>query len=460
MSMFKHKPSKLKYRSDTITLDEIHKDLMNKMDSNYQKLEYLSKTRDLIVDYYEKLSGNQYDINCIDEEVNKCNPKNFELVDIKKEIEQCTNENETQQENIFSLRNRSNDNENNEENNENNESCDDYYNMQNNNNDDCNDCEENKNEDNVNISIFSSNPGDELRLLNEMSRKHRKTKKPVKKRKGGGNDVCGKSIFQFFSNGDKEEESLTNDCDDVLEKMNRAKLQEKFLFIVDKSFACSHVKVQKNIICDKCNKEKVLFSSEGNYICKNCGETENIVMETENNNYKETNYEKQKYPYKKINHLKEKLNQFQSKETADVPDEIYDIIMSDLRKKRTNPETVDPLTIRTILKKHRQTNYYEHLQQIYCKVTNSPPITLSRDIEATIIQKFQCMQESFQKHRPEGRSNFLSYYYVLNKLFKIIGLEKHSLFFPLLKSKEKLRDQDNIWAKICRDMNWTFYSSL
>jgi hypothetical protein len=70
------------------------------------------------------------------------------------------------------------------------------------------------------------------------------------------------------------------------------------------------------------------------------------------------------------------------------------------------------------------------------------------------------MQESFQKYCPRHRSNFLSYSYVLNKLFRIVGLEKHSRFFGLLKSKEKLRDQDAIWAKICKDMKWKFFSSL
>lgn len=454
MSMFKHKPSKLKYRSDTITLDEIHKDLMKKMDTNYKKLEYLSKTRELIVDYYEKLSGNHYDISNDDNENNK---------NIKKSNDEYFN--------IDELNNKINSEEENEYYFEKDEvKCDKNVEM---NERRCVNEDVDDNGD-VNISIFSADPSSDLRILNLMSRKNRKTKKPVKKRKVDNAELGSKSIFQFFAQNEKPEktedeknkaenneiESSKKNHDNFFEKLNRAELQEKFLFIVDKTYACNHVKVQKSNMCYKCNIEKTLFLSEGCYICKKCGETENTVMENENNNYKETNYEKQKYPYKKINHLKEKLNQFQSKETADVPDKIYEIIMYDLRKKKTNPETITPAQIRSILKKHRQTNYYEHLQQIYCKVTNSPPITLSRDTEAQIINMFQTMQEPFQRHRPDGRSNFLSYYYVLNKLFRIIGLEQHSLFFPLLKSKEKLREQDFIWAKICRDMNWRFHSSF
>jgi hypothetical protein len=58
-------------------------------------------------------------------------------------------------------------------------------------------------------------------------------------------------------------------------------------------------------------------------------------------------------------------------------------------------------------------------QQIYCKITGSSPITLSREVETKIITMFQSMQESFQKYKADERSNFLSYSYVLNKLFKI-----------------------------------------
>jgi hypothetical protein len=185
-----------------------------------------------------------------------------------------------------------------------------------------------------------------------------------------------------------------------------------------------------------------------------------IVMENENVNHKDSTNEKQKYPYRKINHLKEKINQFQSKETADVPEEIYNKIYAELKKKRIRPELALQRDIKDILKNHRLTTYYEHLQQIYCKITGKPPIVLSKEIEEIIINMFQSMQESFQRHCPKGRSNFLNYYYVLNKMFKIIGLYDYSEFFTLLKSKDKLRDQDAIWSKICKDQGWTFHSSL
>jgi hypothetical protein len=124
--------------------------------------------------------------------------------------------------------------------------------------------------------------------------------------------------------------------------------------------------------------------------------------------------EKQNYLYKKIDHLKEKLFQFQQNKSAKIR---------------------------------------------LCKITGSLPITLTKETETIIINMFQSMQEPLKKYS-DHRSNFLSYSYVLNKLFGIINLEHHSKFYSLLESKEKLRDHDNIWEKICRDMEWKFISSI
>jgi len=158
--------------------------------------------------------------------------------------------------------------------------------------------------------------------------------------------------------------------------------------------------------------------------------------------------------------LKEKLNQFQSKENADIEQYVYDIITKDLKKRRIKAENTTPPIIKNILKKYRLTDYYEHLQQIYCKVSGATPVTLSRDTEDTIINMFQSMQEAFMKHCPKTRSNFLNYSYVLNKMFRILNMPNHAKYFPLLKSKDKLREQDAIWERICTDMGWKFHSSF
>jgi len=43
----------------------------------------------------------------------------------------------------------------------------------------------------------------------------------------------------------------------------------------------------------------------------------------------------------------------------------------------------------------------------------------------------------------------LSYSYVLYKFCELLSEDKYLKYFPLLKSKEKLYQQDVIWKKIC-----------
>lgn len=316
--------------------------------------------------------------------------------------------------------------------------------------------------------LTKKEPIDKLTELNLKSQQNRKIKNAVRKRKIAHQVQPANTIFSYFLTQDKQKQQSDNQTSDAQTSsgpnkdtvINKALLQEKYLCLTDKSYACGKAKTSKIVYCTQCEIEKILCQSEACYVCKECGETEYILIENENSTYKGDTEKQQKYPYKKVNHLKEKLNQFQSKESSDVPDEICRVVIRDLKKKRIDVKKCVPPDVMSILKKHRFTTSYEHLQQIYCKVSGSNPITLSRETEETIINMFQSMQDSFHKHCPETRSNFLNYAYVLNKLFRILEMEEHSKFFALLKSKDKLRDQDIIWSKVCKDMGWKFYSSF
>jgi|SaaInlStandDraft_6_1057023.scaffolds.fasta_scaffold26935_2 hypothetical protein len=480
MSSFKHKPTKLKYRSDATTLNELHKNFLSELDQNVQSLpekkqkldnlnyqlkfnneldiherskimnvinnleleisqcdnnsrylEYVSKAGDLLVNYYNITSGIYYGSVEDSEHLEFTSPP--PVVDVN-----SSNSLNTATKHVS-----------------------------------FNDDEESAYDDQIDEStefFIESAPSksDKLQQLHDISKQSRKIKRPVKKRRIIQPTTSVKSIFNFIETQPQTLESSGINQQEGGEDMilNRATLQHKYLMLTNKAYACGKIKAEKVIYCPECLElkgqkiEKVSLQSEGCFVCKECGHTENVIMESEIPSHKELANEKQKYPYKKINHLKEKLNQFQSKESADVPEEICSIVRLDLRKRGIDPLRCAPPTVRLILKKHKLTAWYEHLQQIYCKVSGNKPITLPSEIEETIINMFQIMQEPFNRHCPTHRSNFLSYSYVLNKIFKILDMHEHSKYFGLLKSKEKLREQDAIWSKICKDLNWRFYSSF
>lgn len=462
MSSFKQRPSKLKYRSDATTVPERHINALADFNVNKQSIPY---KRRKILDIQEELNNNKNltlterskmmsQIKNLEYEIFQTD-ENFELLEYaSKTADYLINYYEV----TSSIYYNSGD------------SSGIIYD------------ETQDNQESVKIQMTESDTmcftesstiqkqkslTDRLHQLNEISKQGRKVKKQVKKRRIIQPTSTSKSILQFLptqTESTKEKENHMPSNDNII--LNKATILHKYLMATDKEYACGKVKAEKIIYCPDCkiksglDVEKTLFQSEGCYVCKECGHTQHVIMESELPSHKELAAEKQKYPYKKINHLKEKLNQFQSKESADVSDDICAIVRADLRKMGIDYKKATPPLIRTILKKHKWTECYEHLQQIYCKVSGNKPINLSSETEEAIINMFQSMQESFRKHCPKHRSNFLSYSYVLNKLFRILGMVEHAKYFGLLKSKEKLREQDAIWNKICKDLGWQFYSSF
>ena len=89
----------------------------------------------------------------------------------------------------------------------------------------------------------------------------------------------------------------------------------------------------------------------------------------------------------------------------------------------------------------------------------NPPI-MSSEIEEEIRRMFKEIQIPFYKFCPKDRKNFLSYSYVLHKFVQLLCLDEFLSCFPLLKSREKLHQQDVIWMKICKSLGWEYISTI
>jgi hypothetical protein len=433
MSSFKHKSSRVKYRSDVKTLDELHNEYVsqfrdqktnlpntaqelselrkklsdletsgkryeplkikeraylkeqisaielkiNNIKSGFDEMEYFSKTYDVILRYYDTIEGKYYNDPSIPAEEPQELPTDT-----------------------------------------------DHFEM-----------------------------SSKLKQLNELSKKNRKEKKSVKRRGINTKKKNSKPIF-FYISGDKKEQT---DIEETTS--NRATLQDEYLTLVDEGYICSKMVYSSIKTCADCDIEMTLIQSEGLYVCQKCGVSLYDIIESEIPSHRDASNEKPKYPYKKINHLIEKLNQFQSKETSNIPDEVFDVVDQEIYKQRLDKDDVTLEFVKKVLKKNRYNKYYENTQYIFSKVTDTPPLILTRDEEEDIKKRFRMLEEPFTKHRPIDRTNFLNYSFVLHKIFKIMGLHSHAKYFTLLKSKEKLKLQDKIWEKICNDLGWPFHSS-
>ena len=240
---------------------------------------------------------------------------------------------------------------------------------------------------------------------------------------------------------------------------SKADIYDKYLNKVNNSNYKS--KTKKLEMCLECNKEKKLFLAEGKMICEYCGDETKILIDSDKPSYKDPPREISYFAYKRINHFNEWLAQFQAKETTDIPKEIYEEIIIELKKERiTSVNALSQKKLREILKKLKKNKYYEHIPHIINKLNGVPPPVMSRKTEEELRRMFKEIQIPFQNHCPEYRKNFLSYSYILHKFVQLLELDEFIPCFLLLKSRDKLHQQDLIWKKICHDLKWQFIPSI
>lgn len=317
--------------------------------------------------------------------------------------------------------------------------------------------------------VRSDDTIDKLDLLNMLNKsKKKKPKKPTKRRKRKEQESKSTNIMSFFGAPDETTETECSETpesvsSEIQRTVNRAELYVQYRMLVDNEFLAEQKRRPTMIkICGECGEEKTINPSEGLCVCLNCGEAEMMILDSEKPNYKDSCApEKPGYPYKRSNHLSEWLAQFQAKESTEIPESVYEQILAELRKERvTDFKELSLPYMKKILKKLNLTSYYEHRTHIISKLSGSPPPTITRDTEERIRTMFRQIQAPFEKHCPPDRVNFLSYSYVLHKFFELLELDNLVDYFPLLKSRDKLRQQDKIWEKICEELRWEFIPSV
>lgn len=212
--------------------------------------------------------------------------------------------------------------------------------------------------------------------------------------------------------------------------------------------------------CETCNIAREENSEEGILVCSQCGSEAYMMVVSDFPSFRDPPKERNNYAYKKINHLNEILNQFQAKESTIIPDEVMNEVVAEVKKRRImNIAEMTEKDIREILKKINRSKYYEHATHILSRLNGNPPPTITPEIEEKIRAMFQEIQAPFLLYCPDDRTNFLSYSYILYKFFELLELDEYKVYFPLLKSRDRLISHDIIWKLICSYLKWEFISS-
>ena len=229
---------------------------------------------------------------------------------------------------------------------------------------------------------------------------------------------------------------------------------------VDNSFLDINNFVVSTDICQFCNKgEMIPVDYEGIVICNVCSKSVKYLVENEKPSYKEPPKEVCFYAYKRINHFREILAQFQAKETTQIPDEVIDNIVQQIKKERIDLNQMNNKRTKEILKKLGYNKYYEHIPFIKDKLGIKPPI-MSSELETTLCNLFMDIQGPYAKFCPDDRVNFLNYYYTVYKLCELLNQNHFLPYFPMLKDREKRIEQDEIWKNICEELGWEYIPTI
>jgi predicted RNA-binding Zn-ribbon protein involved in translation (DUF1610 family) len=273
------------------------------------------------------------------------------------------------------------------------------------------------------------------------------------------NKYKNKSILESFNiTLPKEEIKEFEEDDKIVEKSD---LVDQYLSITNKYYIKKIDNNDNTEICTRCNIPLICLQHDAIMICNNCGYQELLLVEQNRPILKQNTKDTSHFSYKRINHFREWCNQVQGKESTDIPNDIFEKILNEIKKEKImDTKKITYSKMREILKRLRINKYYEHINYIINRINGIPTPQFSTELEEKLCAMFKDIQGPFLKHCPKDRKNFLSYSYVLYKFFQILGLNEYLKFFPLLKSREKLYVQDQIWKKICEDLNYKIIPSL
>jgi rubrerythrin len=216
---------------------------------------------------------------------------------------------------------------------------------------------------------------------------------------------------------------------------------------------------RENMVCTQCNLPLILVDHESHVSCPLCGETVEHFDATSSVMAYGDGVEFPTFNYKRSVHLDERLGQMQGRERKIVPDEDLEKIMRECKRRGYTSNDITRVRLYEVLKAISKCQYYKHITQLLTRLTGKAPPRMSPEQEEICRRMFMAAQAPFEKHKPANRRNFLSYAYTMYKICELCGFDEFLPHFALLKGPRKVAEQDEMWQKICEELDWQFISS-
>ena len=155
--------------------------------------------------------------------------------------------------------------------------------------------------------------------------------------------------------------------------------------------------------------------------------------------------------YKRIHHWHERVSQLLLCESQ-IPDDDMVAIAASLCD--GTHAVINKDIIRSVLRSLNKQVYIERWLQIIQRITGIEPPKPGGQMLLALDDMFVELQRPFSQYKHPVRKNFLNYNYVFCRMFQKLGCEQFSMFFPLIKSKAKLKVLDETWVQMIGSIGW------
>lgn len=236
------------------------------------------------------------------------------------------------------------------------------------------------------------------------------------------------------------------------------------------------LELDQEMICKECESTEIVHDTKmSQLICQECGYTE-FYLDDDTPQWSDEVQVSTPFKYTRINNFRVHLQRLQGVEAKTIPSEVIENLRHAFVSRRIDLMKVTRKMIRERLKDIGikdgidHTKYYNNSPIILSKLTNQRPPILSQEFIQELEREFLKIEISFERHKDKFESNrthFFSYNFVFNKLFRKMqekypedkNIPKLIDHFPLLKSRQKLVEQDRVWRYICIDLGINYLRS-
>ena len=222
-------------------------------------------------------------------------------------------------------------------------------------------------------------------------------------------------------------------------------------------------------VCESCGNYLIFDSKTSDLVCVDCGISDKIILNDENNCKYEDIPKKKNGGYKPHAHFVEVIGHFQGKRKTHAPDETYEKIKSDCERYHYNLKDVTPEIVKYFMKQRRLSDQYKHCVELAHRLSGKSPPYMTPMQENRVIRMFPYVVAGYitsprYKERCQQRNgrkkscpNLMNYYFVFYKLCELCGFHEFLPYIPLPKNTQNIDDNDeNAWKHTCEFNNWEY----